>query len=58
MDLIIVRPEQAPDVQQQLGGHWSPTGAVLPPASSPAFLKMFVAELREEDYPLIVYRRR
>ena len=54
---LIIKESDAPAIQSTLGGVWQPTGAKLPPAPSPSWLKRLIAELREEDYTLTLYRR-
>ena len=54
---LIVKEADAQNIQAALGGTWQPTGATLPPAPSQSWLKRLIAELREEDYTLTVYRR-
>ena len=55
---LIIKESDAPAIQSTLGGAWQPTGAILPPpAPSPGWLKRLIAELREEDYTLTLYRR-
>jgi hypothetical protein len=55
--IMIVRPSDVAPAQARLGGEWQPTGAVFPATAAPRLLKRLVAELREEDYLLVVYRR-
>lgn len=57
VNVIIVRPDDAPKTEAELGGEWQATGAILPAPATPRLLKSLVAEMREESYPLAVYRR-
>jgi hypothetical protein len=54
---LIIKESDAPAIQSTLGGAWQPTGAKRPSAPAPPVLKRLIAELREEDYTLTLYRR-
>jgi hypothetical protein len=55
--LLILRDVDLEPARQALGGTWQATGAQLPPPREPSLFRKAIAELREEDYSLTVYRR-
>ncbi|MBL0156482.1 MAG: hypothetical protein IPP47_05195 [Bryobacterales bacterium] len=55
--VLIVKPQDAQAVQQVIGGHWLSSGTKPAPRRSNAVLALIVKELRDDDYPLLVYRR-
>lgn len=57
ISVLLLRPEDVPAAQQVLGEQWQPTGTELAYPRSPAFFRGLITELREESYPIAVYRR-
>jgi hypothetical protein len=55
--VLVVRESEASPILAAMGGSWRRTGAVLQPARSPSWSKRLMAELRDEDYALVVFRR-
>lgn len=54
---LVLRQGDVAAARASLGGNWRTTGAVLTPLPSPAWLRSIMAEIREDDYSLSVYRR-
>jgi len=58
VSVLLVRAEDRQLYEQVLGSDWKPTGVQLDPPRSPVLLRRLITELREESYPVVVYRRR
>jgi len=55
--VLIVKPQDLQAAQQVVGGHWLSISAKPAPRQPNALLALIVKELRDDDYPLLVYRR-
>lgn len=55
---LLIKESDAGSIQTALGGAWLATGAKLPAPPSVFWLRRLIAELREEDYALVLYRRK
>lgn len=55
--VLIVKPLDLQAVQHVIGGKWLSTGAKAAPRQPNSLLGLIVKELRDDDYPLLVYRR-
>lgn len=56
---LVLRPEALEAVKKAVGGHWEPSGTEMPAGSvspEPALFRL-ARELRDENYPLRLYRR-
>ncbi len=57
IQVLALRPEDLLPSEQALGGVWKRTGVRLEAPASPRILRRLITELREENYPIEVYRR-
>lgn len=54
---MVVRDRDFQAAQALLGGEWRATGIRLPAVHTPSWVRRTMAEAREEDYAISVYRR-
>jgi len=57
VQVLALRREDLAPAEQALGDGWRPTGARLVSPVAPRLLRRFITELREENYPVEIYRR-
>jgi len=57
VETLLLRPEDVASARKELGGQWVATEIVLSAPAPPTLLKKLVAELREENFEIRVYRR-